>query len=84
MPKDVVPGVVYKFLCRLCSGSDYGKSIRHLDIRCGEHINVSPLTEKKKVKPISNSVIYCHLLHCDYLASFDNFSILAHENKKFY
>ena len=43
---------------------------------------MSPLTGKK-VKTINNSVVCDHLLHCNYLSSFDSFSILAHENKKF-
>ena len=37
---------------------------------------------EKTVKPIKNSAVGDHLLHCNYLPSFDNFSILAHENKK--
>ena len=51
-------------------------------IRSGEHIGVSPLTGKK-VKPSNNSAICDHLLHCNFLPSFDNFSVLAHENKKY-
>ena len=58
-------------------------SIRHLsDIRSGEYIGVSPLTGKK-VKPINNSSVCDHLLHSNYLPSFDNFSIMAQENNKF-
>ena len=57
-------------------------SIRHLDIRSGEHIGASPLT-KKKVKPSKNSAICDHLLHCNFSPSFDNFSVLAHKNKKY-
>ena len=45
-------------------------------------IGVSPLTGKK-VKPSNNSAICDHLLHCNFLPSFDNFSVLAHENKKY-
>ena len=82
IPKDLIHGVVYKFQCGLCNESYYGESIRHLDIRCGEHIGVSRLTGKK-VKPINNSAVRDHLLHCNYLPSFENFSILAHENKNF-
>ena len=74
VPKDLISGVVYKFQC--------GESIRHLDIRSGEHIGVSPLTGKK-VKSSNNSAICHHLLHCNFLPSFDNFSVLAHENKKY-
>ena len=43
---------------------------------------MSPLTGKK-VKPSNNSAIYDHLLHCNVLPLFDNFSVLAHENKKY-
>ena len=61
---------------------NYGESIKHLDIRSGEHIGVSPLTGKK-VKPSKNSAICDHLLRCNFLPFFDNFSVLAHENKKY-
>ena len=81
-PKEHTSGVVYKFQCGLCNESYYGESIRHLDIRSGKHIGVSPLTGKK-VKPSNNSAICDHLLHCIFLPSFDNFSVLAHENKKY-
>ena len=66
------PSFFYKFQCGLCNESHYGESIRHLDIRSGEHIGASPLTGKK-VKPSSNSAICDHLLHCNFLPSFDNF-----------
>ena len=33
----------------------------------------------EKVKQINNSSILDHLLHCNYLPSFDNSSILAYE-----
>ena len=81
-PKDLISGVVYKFQCGLCNESYYGDCIRHLDIRSEEYIGVSPLTGKK-MKPINNSLVHDHLLHCNYLPSFNNFKILAHENKKF-
>ena len=82
IPKDLISGIVYKFQCGLCNVSYYGESIRHLDIRSMEHIGVSPLTEKK-VKPSNNSAICDHLLHCNFLPFFDNFSIFAHENKRY-
>ena len=80
--KDLISEVDCKFQCGLCDVSYYGQTIRHLDIRSGEHIGVSLLTGKK-VKLINNSAVRDHLLHCNYLPSFDNFSILVHENKKF-
>ena len=82
IPKDLISVAVYKFQCGLCNESYYGESIRHLDIRSREHIGVSPLNGKK-VKPSNNSAICDHLLQCNFLPSFDNFSVLAHENKKY-
>ena len=82
IPKDFMSGVVYKFQCGFCNESYYGESIRHLDTRSGQHIGMSPLTGKK-IKPINNSAVRDHLLHCNYLPSFDSLSILAHGNKKF-
>ena len=79
--KALISGVVYIFQCGLCNKSYYGESIRHLDVGYGEHIGVSRFTGKK-VKPIENSAVRDHLLHFNYSLSFDNFSILAHENKK--
>ena len=83
IPKDLISGVVYKFQCGLCNKSCYGESIRQLDIRSGEHVGVSPLTGKK-AKPSNNSDICDHLIHCSFLLSFDNFSVLADENKNVY
>ena len=60
-PKDHIFGVVYKFQCGLWNESYYCDSIRHLDIRSGEHIGVSPLAGKN-VKPIKNSAAHDHLL----------------------
>ena len=34
------------------------------------------------VKSLNNKAVCDHLLPCKHLPSFDNFSILAHENKK--
>ena len=45
--RDLLSGVVYKFQCALCNESYYGESMKHLDTRFGEHIDVSPGTGKK-------------------------------------
>ena len=63
--KDLISGVVYKFLHGLCNESCYGENIRNLDIRSGEHIDVSSLTGKK-VKLSNKSTLYNHLLHCNF------------------
>ena len=83
IPKVLISIAVYKFQCGLCNESYYGESIRHLNIRSGEHIRVPPLTEKK-LKPSNNSAICGHLLHCNFLPSFDNFNVLVHEKKSIY
>ena len=81
IPKDLTSGVVYKFQCGLCSEFYYGESVRHLNVRTGEHIGISPLT-KKQVKP-KNRSIADHLLFCNHSASYGDFDILTRENKKF-
>ena len=57
------------------------KCARHLNVSIGEHIGLSPLT-KKQVK-LKCSSVADHLLFCKHSASYDNFSILTCENKKF-
>ena len=58
-----------------------GECVRHLNVRIGEHIGISPLT-KKKVKP-KGSAVSDHLLLSNHSPSFENFSVLTKENKKF-
>ena len=81
IPSGLTSGVVYKFQCGLCSESYYDECVRHLNVRIGEHIGISPLT-KKQVKP-KNSSIASHLLFYNHSASYNDRSILMHENKKF-
>ena len=81
IPKDLTSGVVYKFQCGLCNESYYGECVRHLNVRIGEHIGISPLT-KKQVKP-KNSSVADHLLFYSHSACYDDFRILTHENIKF-
>ena len=44
LPFDLVSEVVYKYMCRRCNSSDCGETDRHLKVRSGEHIGISPLT----------------------------------------
>ena len=81
IPKELTSGVVYKFQCGLCNESYYGECARHLNVRIGEHIGISPLT-RKKVKP-KGSAVRDHLLLCNHSPSFENLSVLTKENKKF-
>ena len=34
---------IYKYICRRCNSSYYGETNRHLKVRSGEHIGISPL-----------------------------------------
>ena len=79
--KDLTSGVVYKFQCGLCNESYYGECMRRLNVRIGEHIGISTFI-RKQVKP-KNSSVEDHLLLCNHSASYDDFSILTHENKVF-
>ena len=81
IPKEFSSGVVYKFQCGLCNESYYGEYVRHLNMTIGEHIGISPLT-KEKDKP-QGSAVSDHLLLCNHSPSFENFSVLTKENKKF-
>ena len=81
IPKELTSGVVYKSQCGLCNESYYGECVRHLNVRIGEHIGISPLT-RKKVKP-KGSAASNHLLLCNHSPSFENFSVLTKENKMF-
>ena len=65
----------------LCNESCSGECVRHLNVRIGEHIGISPLT-RKKVKP-KGSAVSNHLLLCNHFSSFENFSVVTKENKKF-
>ena len=81
IPKELTSGVVYKFQFGLCNESYYGECVRHLNVKIGEHIGISPLT-RKKIKP-KGSAVSDHLLLCNHSPSFENFSVLTKENKKF-
>ena len=83
VPYDLVSHAVYKYSCSRCNSTYYGETERHLKVRSGEHIGLSPLTCKKK-KPSKESSIRDHLLESDNCPSFDEFTILAHGNKKYF
>ena len=75
-------GVVYKYTCGRCNSTYYGETDRHLKVRSGEHIGISPLTFKK-TKPSKESAIRDHLLNCNNIPSFEEFTILTNGNNKF-
>ena len=75
-------GVAYKYTCGRCDSSNYGETDRHLKVRYSEHINTSPLPFTK-VKPSKQSAIRDHLLNCNSLPSFDEFTILVYGHHKY-
>ena len=75
-------GVVYKYTCGRCNSAYYGETDRHLKVRLGEHIGISPLTFKK-TKSSKESTIHDHLLNCNNILSFEEFTILTNRNNKF-
>ena len=54
-----------------------------MNIRVGEHLDVSLLTGKKS-KAKTNTAIKDHMLFCDYVVSLKDFKILANSNSEFH
>ena len=61
--KDKIPNslrscVVYSFMCRCCSVTYLGQTVRHLHTRVSEHLGVFPLTGSKSSNPIMSIVSF--------------------------
>ena len=85
--KDKIPvflrsGRIYKFRCGGSNITFYGKIKRYFKARTCEYLGISALTGKK-VKGDNNSTINQHHLFCNHSSGFENFSILASNNKDF-
>ena len=82
IPKELRSHLVYKFSCGICNDTYYGQTERHLNVKAGEHIGLSPLTGKRvKCKP---SAISDHLLlHEQNDSGFNDFTILCSEANSF-
>ena len=85
--KDPVPQifdsrVVYKFQCGVCNESYDGECVRHLPARSSEYFGIWPLTNKR-VQPRKDSAICHRLANCNYSPTFEVFSVLCYENKKY-
>ena len=73
--------IVFKSQNKLAKAFRFKDRIpKELNVRIGEHIGISPLTQKK-VKP-KGSAVNDHLLLCNHPPSFENFSVLTKENEK--
>ena len=62
--------------------TENGECIRHLAVRSGERIGITHLTNKR-VQSRKNSAVCHYLLNCNYSPTFEDFSVLCHENKKY-
>ena len=69
-------------MCGKCNSTYYDETNRHLNVWCRQHIRISPLTFEK-TKQSKESAIRDHLLNCNNIPSFEEFTILANENKEF-
>ena len=80
LPSDLLSAAVYKYTCGRCNSTYYRETDRHLKARSGEHIGISPLTFEK-TKPSKESAIRDHLLNCNNIPSFEEFTILTRNDK---
>ena len=72
----------YKFQCSSCSATYYDKTKRHFKVRVSEHMGVSTRTGKN-IKSIKNSAVRDHMLLCNNIVSFEDFSVLTNGTSDF-
>ena len=82
LPLYLVFGVVCKYKRTKFRSTCHGEADRHLKVRSGKLIGISPFTFKK-TKPPKKRAIWDHLLNCNNIPSFEEFTILANGNNKF-
>ena len=76
IPKELRSHLVYKFSCSSCNATYYGKTERHLNVRSGEHIGLSPSNGNRVTcKPSAKSDHL--LLHEHNNSSFNDFSVFS-------
>ena len=83
VPFNLCSNVVYKFLCGRCNATSYGKTFRHLNIRGGEHADISSLTRITS-KAKTTTAIKDHMLFYDHEVSLNDFKILVSSNSEFH
>ena len=72
----------YKFQCSSCNATYYGKTKRHFKVRVSEHMGVSARTGKN-IKSTKNSAVRDHMLVCNNIVSFEDFSVLVNGTSDF-
>ena len=74
-------GIIYCYTCSNCKVTYYGKTFRYFYTRAAEHMGISDLTGKG-LKNVKQFAIYDHLLQCNCVINFDDFSTLATDCNK--
>ena len=82
LQKKIRSDIVYRYMCRNCKVTYYGKTYRHFFTRAAEHMGISNLTGKR-LKCVKQSAVSDHLLECNCSIDFDHFDILASDANKF-
>ena len=72
----------YKFQCSSSHATYYGKTKRHFKVRVSEHMGVSAHTGKN-IKSTKNYAVCDHMLVCNNIVSFEDFSVLANGTNDF-
>ena len=72
----------YKFQCSCCNATYYDKTKRNFKIHVSEHMGVSALA-CKNIKSTKSSAMRHHMLVCNNIVSFEDFSILANGTNDF-
>ena len=78
LPSDLVSEVAYKYTCSRYNSYYDGEMDRQSKVRSEEHTVISPLTFKK-TKSSKESAIRDHLLNCNNIPSFEEFTILIND-----
>ena len=72
----------YKFQCSSCNATYYGKTKRHFKVHVSEHMGVSARTGRN-IKSTKNFAAHDHVLLCNNIVSFEDFSVLANGTNEF-
>ena len=68
-------GIIYRYTCCNCKVTYYGKTFHHFYTRVTEHLAISNVT-RKRLKNVKLYSKFDHLLQCNCVINFDDFSIL--------
>ena len=82
LEKKICSGIIYRYTCSDCKVTYYGKIFCNFYTRVAEHMEISNLTGKR-LKNVTQSAISDHLLQCNCVINFDDFSTLATDCNKY-